>query len=122
MTDQLYRIKLLKWKQTKPDERLVEGEAWRLSTIFGPYYVRFTTVAGWFWGAPHHNCQNPINFICGIGDYIAGSEEAAKEAAEQHYRERLMEALQPVDATKYRDMGDVRKAIEEFAQKGPSND
>jgi hypothetical protein len=44
----------------------------------------------------------------------ATSLEAAKEAAEAHYRERLMEALEPVDAMTYRDIGAVRQDLEKW--------
>lgn len=79
MTDQLYRMKPLEW-----EERANGCVA--ACTPVGEY---FATKSHW------HIEQKDGYWIVDEGEAI--SLEAAKEAAEQHYRERLMEALEPVD-------------------------
>lgn len=74
----LFTIKPLEFERHKTKE-------WHLAiTPIGPIEVRFLGGA-WHWAAPRM-------------DYVqCDSFEAGKLAAEAHYRERLMQALEPVE-------------------------
>lgn len=89
MPDQLYRIKQFEWRCVNSGASPEMADAtWCMETCFGTYYVRYITLAGgaWFWGCHFFD----------VGDYVAQSEEEAKKAAERHYHEKLMGALEAV--------------------------
>lgn len=82
MTEQLYRIKTLEWsvgnRHATDQHAFIPGYTHR-------HYSVFQMNSGWYWESPD-----------GIHDREPyASARAAKEAAEQHYSERLMEALEP---------------------------
>jgi len=87
MTDQLYRIKPLVWEQT---------QCGSITTIqaqtFSTHYIVWTLLKGsiaWTY------CQGSNK----SGYYFADSIEAAKSAAEAHWRERIVAALEAVEPT-----------------------
>lgn len=74
----LYRIKPLEWED-------FDGIEFSAHTVFGWWFVRQRR-KGWFVALPD---ARPIN---------CDSPEDGKAKAEAHYRERLMAALEPVQA------------------------
>ena len=73
MSEPTYRIRPLEWEQF--------GTAFRTMTVVG----RYLCGAGYFY-TPGDDCVDVKDL----------SPEAAKDAAEAHYRERLMTALEEV--------------------------
>lgn len=79
MTEQLYRIKPLEWRYHG------HKKYWKAKTVIGDFYADATRWEFFLW-----DDDIPSR------DEDAQDEEQAKAAAEAHYRERMMGALEPV--------------------------
>lgn len=77
--DRIFRIKPLVW------ESIGHGKGWMVDTPFGQYQA---TTRKWC----RYDCDGYIDAQAPVGGI-----EAAKSAAEDHYRARLCEALIPVE-------------------------
>ena len=106
--EQLFKIKPLVWEKSDMGP---SGRSWKSSTDIAVLYAEPHE-----WAVFYHNTDGPWP-----DKGSASSLDEAKAAAEEHYRKRLLQALEPVDAMQYRDVGEVRKDLEEFARKGPSS-
>lgn len=74
----LYRIKPLNWWPK------YNGYEWYTDSLFGQITIRL-------------NGRGQLEISCDDGFHKFNSDEAAKAAAEEWYRNRLLEALEPVE-------------------------
>lgn len=106
MTEQLYRIKPLVWTD-RDDHSFTFPRC--VDSLYTAYKTKLVI-------------REVITTGFNMQEMPVSTLQEAKEAAEAHYRRRLMEALEPVDGMQFRDIGEFRRDLEEFGQRGQSND